>query len=367
MTNSILMKINHKIRQARPFIDNANACEIYQTNSILEISLSRGQCANDKNGACIMCDYGIASKSKPIIEYLQEMDQALKACDDSIRCLMLCTNGSIFNEKQVERALLEGALELVAKCAIPRIELESHYLDVNSENLSMAKEKLKDKSIIIALGLETVNQEYQDLIIGKHINIIRFEEKIRLIKKFGFGIELNIMLGLPFLSPYEQLTDALNTLKWTYSHQCRPVLFPINIKPYTLLMELYKLGQYTPVSHWLLILLLEQLTEEELAQIILAWHGNRMESYDDPALCQILPTACKECLPIIEKFYLDFKTADSGAKRYRILKNTLHKSTCNCLNKVKSSLLKKNSMDFHERYIKCINLFEKTDWERSFS
>jgi radical SAM enzyme (TIGR01210 family) len=361
------MDINHKIRQARSVIDDANACEIYQTNSILEVSLSRGQCANDKNGACIMCDYGIASKSKPIKEYLQEMEQALKACGDTIRCLMLCTNGSIFNENQVERPLLEGALGLASKCSISRIELESHYLDVNSENLSMVKEKLKNKNIIIALGLETVNQEYQDLIIGKHINIIHLEEKIRLIKKFGFGIELNVMLGLPFLSPYEQFTDALDTLKWAYSHQCRPVLFPINIKPYTLLMEIYKLGQYTPVSHWMILLLLEQLTEEELAQIILVWYGNRMENYDDPALYQIPPTSCKECLPVIEKFYLDFETADSGAKRHRILKNTLHKSSCNCLNRVKSSLLDKSSMGFHERYIMCTNFFEKAGWERSFS
>lgn len=367
MINSILMDINHKIRQARSIIDDANACEIYQTNSILEVSLSRGQCANDKNGACIMCDYGIASKSKPVKEYLQEMEQALKACDDCIRCLMLCTNGSIFNENQVERPLLEGALDLAAKCTIPRIELESHYLDINSEKLSVVKEKLKNKSVIIALGLETVNQEYQDLIIGKHINIVHFEEKIRLIKNFGFGIELNIMLGLPFLSPYEQFTDALDTLKWTYSHQCRPVLFPINIKPYTLLMEIYKLDQYTPISHWMLLLLLEQLTDDELAQIILVWHGNRMESYDDPALYQIPPTACKECLPIIEKFYLDFDSTDSGAERHRILKKTLHKSSCNCLHKVKTSLLEKSSTEFHERYIKCTNFFERAIRERSFS
>lgn len=360
------MSINRKIRQARPFIDDANACEIYQTDSILEVSLSRGQCVNDKNGACIMCDYGIASKNKSIEEYLQEMDMQLKACDDSIRCLMLCTNGSIFNKNQIERPLLEGALDLAAKCAIPRIELESHYLDINSEILSVVKEKLKDKKVIIALGLETVNQEYQDLVIGKHINIVHFEEKIYLIKDFGFGVELNIMLGLPFLSSHEQFVDTLDTLKWAYSRQCRPVLFPINIKPYTLLMEIYKIGHYTPVSHWMLLLLLEQLTDKELAQIILVWHGNRMESYNDPALQQIPPTACEKCFPIIENFYLEFETTDSGAGRHRILRNTLHKSPCNCLHKVKANLSEESNMEFHERYKNVQGFFKNTFRERSF-
>lgn len=367
MTNSVLMDLNQKIRQTRSLIDESNACEIYQTDSILEVSLSRGQCINDKSGACIMCDYGIASKNKPVGEYLQEMERAIKACDNGIRCLMLCTNGSIFNENQVEKPLLEGALDLAAKCTIPRIELECHYLDVNTEKLSLVKEKLKCKNVIIALGLETTNQEYQDLIIGKHVNIEKFEEKIDLIKKFEFGIELNIMFGLPFLSPHEQFEDTLNTLKWTYSHQCRPVLFPINIKPYTLLMEIYKIGQYTPVSHWMLLLLLKQLTDEELAQIILVWHGNRMENYDDPTLRQIPPTSCEECLPIIENFYSDFDAADSGLDRQHILKNTLHQPSCNCLHNAKTILSEKSNVKFHERYIKCTNFFEKADRERSLS
>lgn len=62
-------------------------------------------------------------------------------------------------------------------------------------------------------------------------------------------------------------------------------------------MEMYKTGQYSPISHWLIFLLLEQLTEEELSQIILVWHGNCIENYDDSALHQILPVACKNAFP----------------------------------------------------------------------
>lgn len=366
MTNSVLMDINRKIRQARPLIDDTNACEIYQADSILEISLSRGRCANDINGACIMCDYGIASKNKPVQEYLQDMDQAIKTYGDTVRCLMLCTNGSIFDENQVERELLEGAIDLAAKCAIPKIQLEAHYLDIDSEKLNMVKERLINKKVIIALGLETINQEYQDLIIGKRINIDDFEKRIALIKGYGFSIELNIMLGLPFLSPREQFMDALNTLKWVYSHQCRPILFPVNVKPYTLLMEMHKTGQYSPISHWLILLLLEQLTEEELSQIILVWHGNRMENYDDPALHQIPPIACAKCLPIIEGFYTDFASVDSGVERKKILYDALHKPFCDCLHKAKNNLCTESGLKFHDRYRRCMDFFEMTGKGRDF-
>lgn len=169
------------------------------------------------------------------------------------------------------------------------------------------------------------------------------------------------MLGLPFLSPREQFLDALTTLKWVYSHQCRPVLFPINIKPYTLLMEMYKTGQYNPISHWLIFLLLEQLTEKELSQIIIVWHGNRMENYADPALQQIPPVACEKCLPIIESFYADFAAADSGNECHHILNDVLHKPSCDCLHKARVALCKESGMEFMDRYMKCIYFFEMTE------
>lgn len=355
MDNSFLKDINRKIRQARPVITSSDSCEIYQTDSILEVSLSRGRCANDKRGACIMCDYGIASKDMPIKEYLLRMEEALKTCRDTVHCLMLCTNGSLFDEAQVETELLEGALDLASKSAIPSVQLESHYLDVTNEKLKMVKKKLGNKKIIIALGLETVNQEYQDLIIGKKIKIISFEEKIALIKSFGFDVELNIMLGLPFLSTNEQFLDTMNTIKWVYSHQCRPVLFPINIKPYTLLMEMYQMNLYSPISHWLVIFLLGQLTEAELSRIILVWYGNRIEYYDNAKLQQIPPVSCEKCSSMIKRFYTEFNAALSGSERKRILNVMLNKHPCDCLDKVQNELHKENCLDFYSQYAKCID------------
>ncbi len=174
------------------------------------------------------------------------------------------------------------------------------------------------------------------------------------------------MLGLPFLSPHEQFIDALNTLKWVYSHQCRPILFPINVKPYTLLMEMYKTGQYSPISHWLILLLLEQLTEEELSQIILVWYGNRIENYDDPALQQIPPVACEKCSPIIEDFYMNFAATDSGVERKQILYDVLHKHSCDCLHKTKINLCTESSLEFHDYYKRCTNFFEMTRKGRYF-
>lgn len=67
MDAAILMKANQKIRKNRPLIPDAHTCEIFQTDTLLEVSLSRGRCVNDAKGACIMCEYGEASKKRELL------------------------------------------------------------------------------------------------------------------------------------------------------------------------------------------------------------------------------------------------------------------------------------------------------------
>lgn len=350
MEDTILVQHNREIRKCRPLIKETDSCEIFQTNSVLEISLSRGRCANDARGACIMCNYGEVEKSSAISSYLESMKQALDSCNQEITCLMLCTNGSIFDERQIERELLEGAIDLAAQCHIPHIEFETHYQDVTKEKLQLLQTKLKGKEIIIAMGLETINQSYQDCIFAKGIQLSNYKEKINLIQQFGFQIELNIMLGLPFLSTQEQFKDACNTIKWAFSQRCRPVLFPINIKPYSLLKEMYDTGYYTPISHWLLLLVLNTFTADELEQIILVWYGNRIEYYGDAQLKQIFPTYCDKCKEILDTFYTDFINASSGETKKQILYTALNASTCDCLKDVQCGIENNDYSNFQSRY-----------------
>lgn len=350
MMSKVFKERNREIRKARPLISTEDACEIYETDSVLEISLSRGRCANDANGACIMCNYGEVSKNKSIASYLQAMEHALDSCGNNVTCLMLCTNGSIFDERQIEEELLEKVIEIAARCQIPHIEFETHYNDITEEKLRLLQGRIRNKEIIIAIGLETINQTYQDYIIGKRIELSKFEEKISLVKQFGFQLEVNIMLGLPFLTTREQFEDTCNTVKWAFAHQCRPVLFPINIKPYSLLKEMYDAGYYSPISHWLLLLVLDTLSEQELEQVILVWYGNRIEDYGDESKKQIFPACCDKCQTLLDRFYVDFITSTSGKARRQILNIALNISSCDCLKNVQDELKHVSSINFLSRY-----------------
>ena len=346
--NTIFVKqVNKFIRDKRPYITNSNLCDIFQSGDLLEIGFKSKQCKNDFTGSCIMCDYGRSYKVGTIQAYLEEMNLILKTHSKGIRYLLLCSNGSILDEYQISTELLMEILKKAQHCNIPNIIIETHYQDVTIDRLNLIK-SIINKPVIIEMGLETVNLKYQKTLFMKGINLEQYTKTINRIQSYGFDVELNLMLGLPFLSRKEQLEDTIQSINWAICHKCTPVVFPINIKPHTLLRYAYDKGFYQPVSIWLLILLLDSLEPNALSCTLIAWYGNRDESYPDD-IQTILPESCDNCRNLFVSFVQKFLNTKDYHKRKLLLKKLINNSTCTCYQKIKREI-KQSKNNFEENY-----------------
>ena len=109
------------------------------------------------------------------------------------------------------------------------------------------------------------------------------------------GVIVNLLVGIPFLTQQEQLEDVISSIKWLSDNDVDEIdLFPINVKPYTLLKELYDSKKYDVISHWLLIEVLNRIPVEYLSKIYLAWYGNRELEYSNGEH-SIFPKSCELC------------------------------------------------------------------------
>lgn len=351
MESKILMAANRQIKKNRPFFSNEKICEVFRSGNLMEIGFLSHQCRNDQCGSCIMCDYGAATGAHSTQEYLDEMDRILGDADDEVDILLICTNGSFLDSSQVNSELFQAVLERAAKAHAGLIEIETHYRDVTVEKLRRIKALLPDKTILIEMGLETINPLYQSHIIMKGINLPDYERTISLIQSVGFFTEVNIMIGMPFLSAKEQFEDAAETIQWAFSHNCRPALFPMNIKPYTLLMEMYRSGHYSPISQWMLPLLLKTLSNHQLENITIAWYGNREEIYTPDQERAIFPRACPVCTTAIRNFYQQFLVAQKGSERKALLEELFAQNGgCSCLDKAMREIATEPTDSFAARY-----------------
>ena len=348
----LLKKANRFFRQNRPILPNSEICEVFHSNNLLEIGFLSKQCRNDVAGSCIMCDYGRAIDTKSPYAYIEQMNYILSQYRGTYTHLLFCTNGSFFDDNQIGTDLRKAILEEASLYSFPQLEIETHYRDITEEKLALLSEIFPKKKITIELGLETINQELHDLVIMKDIILDDIEKTIKQIHQHNFSVDLNIMLGMPFLSISDQFLDTISTIKWALQHNCNVVLFPINIKPFTLLYHMYENGFYQPISQWLLIALLCSLPVEQLSRITIAWYGNREQKYDHLAQHAIFPSTCSKCQKSFMPFYKIFNSLESSEARKTLLNQLLMKRECNCLERVNESIIQSDQNDLYDNYRK---------------
>ncbi len=349
MDSQVLMAANLRARRKRPFFSTGKICDVFRSGNLMELGFLSHSCRKDRCGSCIMCDYGVAEGTHTVEEYLLEMNHILSETGQGVDILLLCTNGSFLDEGQISQELFQAVLARAAQTPAWLIEIETHYSDVTSEKLRRLKKLLPGKHIAIEMGLETVNPLYQSHIIMKGIHLPDYEKTISLIQSFGFMVEVNIMVGLPFLSAKEQMADALAAIRWAFDRGCRVVLFPVNIKPYTLLMDMYHTGHYRPISQWMLPLLLNTLSADELEKVTAAWFGNREEVYPSSPERAVFPQACPACRAAVRRFYPRFLSVPSGEDRKALLTELLSKD-CGCLETAKHDIAADALGSFSSRY-----------------
>ncbi len=356
--SAILMGANLQAKRNRPSFSHGKICDVFCSGNLIEIGFLSGRCCNDRRGACIMCDYGAANGTRPIQEYLVEMDRILEEAAPSVHVLLLCTNGSFLDRTQISQELFQAVLERAAQSQIGWIEIETHYKDVTPEKLRQIQRLLPNKRVAIEMGLETANPVYQSHIIMKGIDLAAYERTVALIQSFGFLAEVNIMVGLPFLSPKEQFDDAVRTMEWAFRHGCSLVVFPMNIKPYTLLMEMFRSGHYQPISSWMLPLLLDTLSGPQLEQVTVAWYGNREEIYPGTQERAVFPRSCPSCAAEIDRVYRQFPKSAGGDERKALLAQLFSRAGrrgCSCLADARNEISAQPQDTFESRYAKYIS------------
>lgn len=260
---------------------------------VFQICFYSTGCVHSKNGSCIMCDYGKSRKENLTKKETEEIiNEILSDLKISPNVLLLNSLGSVLDTQEMPVENMEVLLEKISKTSISVIIFETHYSSINEKILNLIKEKLSDKEIIIELGLESSNKEIRERCLNKYISNEKFIEKIKLIKSFGFGVETNVIFGTPFLNTNEQIKDTINSINWSFENGADEVnLFPINIKPYTLLYKLYERGEYAPVLHKEFVKMLKEIKKEYIGRIYLCWYGNREMAYEKNKA--VLP-ACNE-------------------------------------------------------------------------
>ena len=340
MIRKFLNLIGSKLREKRPPIPDTHNYTLKQYGDFVHFWFRTQGCKYTKNGygGCLMCDYSSSNKSldKIVINYIKE---GLSKIDKNSNLILINSSGSFFDEDEVSKDVRIEIYNQLNNYPNLSIIFETLLETINEKKLIELKNILKTQNIDIEFGIENLNKLNLKYCINKNINLNSLENKIKLFKKYTINPVANVLVGLPFLSEYENIESSIKTINQLFDKNIAyVVLFPINIKPYTVVSWLSDNGYYRPISLWSYIEILNKIDKKYLNKIELSWYKDTTKN---PIYLNgvTAPTTCNKCQKDVLKL-LDKYTISSN--RIEIL-NQLNQIECDCKTKWQEGLTKTNN------------------------
>jgi radical SAM enzyme (TIGR01210 family) len=164
---------------------------------------------------------------------------------------------------------------------------------VTEERLSQMRRSLPGTDLAVEVGLESAYDPVLAYCVNKGSGVDTFSAAVRTVHDAGATMYANVSLGTAFLRRDTALRDAAGTVRWALDHGAdTTVLFPLHIKPFTLLDFLHKRGRYEPMTLWDLVEVLGSLGPSVAGRVEIAWYKSY---YDTSKKITTSPTGCSKC------------------------------------------------------------------------
>lgn len=357
-----LSKIMNNVRRNRPrltmshLFDRRIERNIYG-NSVFVWFMTEG-CRWDQRGGCTMCNHGLGNKISTD-QMIRAIDNGLSSLDFDVAEVFVTPSGSLLDENEVPKEVRQHIYQKISRFPTKYFAFETRAEFITEKNIEQLVKTINNKKIGIEIGLESSDIFIQKYCVNKGNTTQHFINAAKLLAKYNIECIANISLGTAFLDDKEALDDAVNTTKWALSNGADlAVLFPLHIKPFTLLSCLNNEGYYRQPSLWSLVEALDRLDSVLLKKTDISWYRNH---YIDKSKIIASPTTCIRCSENVLNLLDTYRM-----KRDIEIVNKLKSITCDCKNKWKSEIEMSSSLNLFERiwekYEFLSKMFSLNDW-----
>lgn len=308
-TNALLRRANTLIRARRPREQESWRYAIRRQRVVMDPRPARERlltyvffrsfgCRYDRAGECTMCNYAAAERVDP--ERMVESVRHALAQHDDYDALGISPLGNMFDPVEVPVVAREAILGLAAATSATIYSCESRPETLSERDVAATVERLGGKRFFINLGLEAAHPWVQAHCVGKSLSVSAYRSATALLRRHGAFPVSNILLGAPFLTEEEAIESAVGSVRWALrngSHIC--VLFPSNVKGWTLQEWLWERGLFQTPSLWALVEALRRMGPEVTSSVVLSWYSTtptdprRREQVSDPL--REAPVTCPNC------------------------------------------------------------------------
>lgn len=329
--------------------------DIFEGRIVSQISFGTAGCRLKKAGSCWNCNYGVADNC---ITTPKQYVKAFKKILPSIsgETLVLDSAGSITDPEEFSTTALYEIFKLAVESRKFRtIIIETHVTQIPEEFVANIQKLNSGKSrIMFEIGVEDLNPNKRRFINKIGVTNKKVQEVYDLLTKYGIGLEINLIYGLPFMQEEERIKSVLESLEYMVENMpdAEPVIFLMSVKDNTFLKWMKENNYYEMPNPWGLPELIKRiLNDEKLSKMpppIFSWFGEKQNLLVGEETCY----TCDNCKAQIVEALSKINGTFNNEKRRKILEELVKNAdTCHCYQKFLEELEKSDGKTPSERYL----------------
>lgn len=311
MKNVLLNIIGAELRKSRPEVSREytffNRTEPSKGKNYVEVWFRTRGCRHDYQGGCTMCNYGVGDIVHPraMVSYVYD---ALKAIDVPVYELLISPSGNMLDSWEVPDEARSQIYKLVSNFPCDTFLIETRAETIDAKRVEQLVSQVPEKTLGIEIGLESAVPWILKYCVNKDMSLEEYSSAIKILAEHNVRSYANVSLGTAFLSEAEAIKDAVFTTNWAFEQGTDVcVVFPLHVKPYTLLHWLWENNMYTPISLWSLVEVLKLLGPDLCSKTEISWYKSYFgEEHSNEKWISASPTTCPECIdqvmPLLDQY-----------------------------------------------------------------
>ena len=301
--NPFLSAVGARLRRGRdPYPSSTNVtvgAENVDGYPFIRVWFRTAGCTYDRQGLCTMCNYGVSDGIPKTVA--GDIRTAIQAAHlDPHATLLVSPSGSMFDPREVPDDTRVAILEAVAETAAGTVVCETRPETVTDDRMAEFVAAIAPKEGVIELGLESADPWVLQWCVNKRLDLAQFKRAVETCHNHGIRVLANISLGTAFLSPGAAIGDAERAVRWAMAigvDAC--VVFPMQVREWTLLSWLWRHELYEPPSLWSLIEVLRRTAPEYPGRVSAAWYRDYNADLPQAAVSMPIlasPSTCPLCV-----------------------------------------------------------------------
>ncbi|WP_157116503.1 hypothetical protein [Nocardia vaccinii] len=186
----------------------------------------------------------------------EQVAQLLRRTDDEpdYDMLALYNDGSFFARREVPTDVQIDIARRVAATGVRRLVVESLPQFITTGTLVPFVEALGDVQLEVGIGLQSADRLVRETLVNTRVTRESFEAAVTLMQAHNVIPKVYLMIGPPFLTEAEAMTDVIGSTAYVASLGVSGVtLCPTRLAPNTVAWWLYQRGHYRAPNLWTVV------------------------------------------------------------------------------------------------------------------